>query len=638
VTLHRLNRTEYNNTVRDLLGTSLRPATDFPQDEFGFGFDNNADVLTLSPVHLELYQRAAEALATDALRKGGDRSQVVAPALTDFSTSASVVLFPEGLFLLRNAETSVNLRQQESGKYQVIIKAYGEQVDPDPVRMALHINGIRVQTYDVTATWDAPKVYEATVDLASGPNRLSIVFLNDFEDPMAGLDRNLGIKEVRVTGPLGVLPDGPARERLLSCPLITEPVPCAQDILRRFATRAYRRPVDADELSRLVGLAQLAWREGGAFEDGVRLAVQAALLSPNFLFRAELDQDPASPVVRPLNAYELAARLSYFLWSTMPDDMLFSLAESGALLQRDVLRAQVERMLDAPQAQALLDNFATQWLQLRELDASLPDRKLFPSFDDTLRKDMQRESLLFFGHFLGREAPPAQGLLTADYTFLSARLARHYGYAFQGPDFVKTPLAGTARSGLLGQGSVLTLTSFPARTSPVKRGKWVLEQLLCSAPPAPPVAASLEEGGTVEGTLRQRLEEHRKNPQCASCHRLMDPIGFGLENFDAVGAYRTMDGAAPVDSSGELPNGQRFSGARELAALLTADGRFARCLTEKVFSYALGRGPAAHDEARLTGLAEEFTRRGSKLRDLIHLITESDAFLTRRGDANGGQP
>ena len=415
-------------------------------------------------------------------------------------------------------------------------------------------------------------------------------------------------------------------------------VGCAARILDAFGHSAWRRPLTDDELRRLVGLVRLAVEQGDPILDGIKLALRATLLSPHFLYKVELDPDPTSLEPHRLSDHELATRMSYFLWATTPDDALLDAADAGELSTDDGVRAQVARMLEDPRAQALVDHFAGQWLFVRALDDHFPDYNFFPDFDDELRASMQREALLFFGAFL-REGRPLPEMMTADFAFIDERLAAHYGLPFEGAPvadtgFVRADVSDDARGGLLTLGSVLTVTSFPTRTSPVRRGKWVLEQLLCSAPPPPPAGVEADlEGVDPNASLRERLEQHRTDPTCAACHDLMDPIGLGMENFDGIGAHRTTMAGAPVDASGELPDGTQFTGVGELSTALGADHRFTDCFTEKMFVYALGRGDERADHCELTRLRAGFADADHRIADFVSLMSTSPAFTQRRGEA-----
>jgi hypothetical protein len=499
VTLRRLNRAEYNNTVHDLLGIDFRPADDFPADDVGYGFDNIGDVLSLPPLLMEKYLAAAEKIVDKA-----------------FATPA-------------------------------------------------------------------------------------------------------------------------ARKRIMTVPFENEEA--ARRVLRAFAERAYRRPVRDDDLRRLVGLVELAQKNGDSFETGVRLALQAVLVSPHFLFRIELDRRPNDPrTVRDLNDFELASRLSYFLWSSMPDDELFRHARQRTLRKSGVLEEQVRRMLQDPRSRALTDNFAGQWLQTRNLKGLTPDPARFPGFDEKLRTAMQKETELFFESVV-REDRSVLDFLDSDYTFLNERLAKHYGISgVKGDDFRKVTLTGAhraARGGVLTQATVLAVTSNPTRTSPVKRGKWILENVLGTPPPPPPPGVDeLKEGKDVElkGSLRQRMEQHRADPGCATCHQRMDPLGFGFENFDAVGAWRDKDGKHAIDPSGVLPGGKSFNGSAELKAILKGrSDTFARCLAEKLLTYALGRGVERSDRCAVDEIARNLAREQYKFSALVIHMVKSDPFQKRRG-------
>jgi hypothetical protein len=412
-----------------------------------------------------------------------------------------------------------------------------------------------------------------------------------------------------------------------------ESAAAARELLARLATRAFRRPIGGDELERLTQLFAAAQAQTHSFDASARIVLQSLLVSPHFLFRIERDPQATEPA-RLLDDFELATRLSYFLWSTMPDDELFRLAEQGQLQREDVLTSQVARMLKSPRAQALVDNFAAQWLELRKFAEVQISRDSFPGFDEGLRHDMRRETLLFFEHVL-REDRSILELLTADYSFLNERLARHYGIGgVQGEQFRLVSLAGSPRSGLVTQGSVLTVTSNPTRTSPVKRGKWLLENFLGEPlPPPPPNVPKLEDQSpeVSQGSLRQRLEQHRRDPACASCHRTMDALGFALENFDAVGAWRAKDGPWEIDAAGELPTGEKFAGAQELIRVLvdSRQRQFQRCVVEKLLTYALGRGLEYYDACAVDRILAVMTERDDRFSTLVQEIVRSEPFRKR---------
>jgi hypothetical protein len=530
VTIRRLNRSEYNNTIRDLVGLEVRPADSFPSDDVGYGFDNIGDVLSIPPILMEKYLAAAESIAEQAIVVGGrPRAPVKGPI--------------------------------------------------------------------------------------GGP-------INKPGDPLPESHRRIVFKT----------PNKP------------EEFPgCAAAVMQKFASRAYRRPVTGGELAKLLRFVDLARENGDSFERGIQLAVQATLVSPQFLFRVELNRGKKRPGsgkpdaevgAVPLNDFEVASRLSYFLWSSMPDDELFNLALAGKLLTTDNLALQTRRMLRDSKAQAIVENFAGQWLQLRNLLTANPDREQFPAFDGPLRLAMQQESELFFSSVM-REDRSILDFLDCDYTFLNERLARHYGVpGVVGDTFRRVKLEGRQRGGLITQASILTVTSNPTRTSPVKRGKWVLEQILGTPPPPPPanVPQLAEDRQALTGTLRQRMEQHRSNPNCAGCHSRLDPPGFGLENYDAVGAWRDKEGAHAIDASGKLPSGESFRGPAELKTILRSHQReFTCCLTQKLLIYALGRGLEDHDAGTVERIAAAVAAGDYKFNRLVLEIVKSDPFLKRRG-------
>lgn len=644
VTLRRLNRAEYNNTIRDLVGVPFQPADDFPADDSGYGFDNIGDVLSVPPVLMEKYLAAAEKIMEAAIvAEDPAKARIRRYPGADLDGSAPTdIIDGGGKKLTREGDIFVRFTVTQPGEYALRAMAYGDQFGPEPPKMKFRLNKEDLQTFNVPSESDKPQLFEVKVKLGAGTNRFSAAYLNNLvnnsdKDPKKRGDRNLNIEYLEVAGPLDVpLPPYPETHRriFLGDGASTNQIERARAIISRFATRAFRRPARADEVERLVKLVQMARKQGDTFERGVQLALQAVLVSPNFLFRGELQPEPNNPkAVHPINEYALASRLSYFLWSTMPDAELFALAEKGKL--RKSLDAQVKRMLKDPKSRALVENFGGQWLQLRNLRIASPDAKTFPSYDDELRAAMQHETEAFFEHIV-REDRPVLDFLNANYTFANERLAKHYGLKeVTGEKFQRVSLKGTGRAGVLTQGAILTLTSNPTRTSPVKRGKYVLENILGTPPPpAPPNVPELQEV-KLTGTLRQRLEQHRENPTCASCHARMDPIGFGFENFDGVGAYREKDEDFPIDPSGQLVSGESFNGAPALAAMLAKSKReeFVRCLSEKMLTYAIGRGPEFYDKCALDEISKGVSRKGYRFSSLILEIVRSVPFQQRRGEA-----
>ena len=640
VTLRRLNREEYNNTVRDLVGVDFRPADDFPSDDVGYGFDNIGDVLTLPPLLMEKYLGAAESIATQAILADDEprgptrrfKAESVAKEGSGHAHGES------GFWLMsKNDEVGVDRAFPKAGSYLLRARAFGQRAGKDLPRLEFLVDGKPARSFDVKAEEDAPAVFEAKVKIKHA-GRFAAAFTNDayfpeLADPKRR-DRNLAVDWIEVVGPLYSLPnDLPDSHRkiLFRRPTHLNRREVAREVLQKFATRAFRRPVTPAELDRLVGLVDLALKDGDRFEKGIQLAMQAILVSPHFLFRVELETRPGAP--RSLNDLELASRLSYFLWSSMPDDELLDLATKGQLRLGRNLDAQVARMLKDPKAKEFVENFAGQWLQTRNLKLANPDRGRFGGFDEPLRVAMAREVEMFFAAVV-KDDRPISDFLAADYTFLNERLARHYGIAgVTGDQFRRVPLTDPRRGGVVTMASTLTVTSNPTRTSPVKRGKWILEEILGTPPPPPPPnVADLpdDKKGVAEGTIRARMEKHRADPNCASCHARMDPLGFGLENFDAIGAWRDLDGKLPVDSSGTLPGGRSFNGPVELKAVLLARIEpFTRCLTEKLMTYALGRGLEYPDHCVVEKVAETVRANGGRFSTLVSAIVHGDPFQKR---------
>lgn len=844
VTIHRLNRNEYNNSIRDLIGVAFQAADDFPADNSGYGFDNISDVLTLPPVLLEKYLAAARRIVDEAIpteqrqsrvqrfranlmevgfNADGDRGDGFMPlgsleednlavrlplAAGDYMIRVNAFATPRGKYgssdkplsekpivltamlgdtvlgewkvaapdgkpenyemrigipagkhrltvanrHLRGGENELTLRNGRPGPLQggtvwvksveiegplptstqrfaanklestgegkttadggrvllhageVALKrsvaadgefilraqAYAQQSGTEPARMEFRIDGKPVHVFDVIAPAKltplpgqrvfsavllnaVPQVYEFRTKLPPGEHRFSAGFINDFAEPENKnpnlRDRNLIIDylEVASLSEPAQLPERPAPIQKLFAQAAA-PVPAtgvsglfarvsgrkspppapadqARIIVREFARRAWRRPVEAAEIEEVMRLYTATVAEGETFEAGVKLALQAILVSPHFLFRGETGPahvvasgTAASPVkARPVGEFALASRLSYFLWSSTPDDELLDLAGRGEL--RKNLDAQVRHMLASPKSQALVSNFAGQWLEIRNLKFVEPDKKLFPTFDDSLRAAMKTETETFFEHVL-RQDRSVLDFLTADYSFVNERLAKHYGLPnITGDEFRQVSLAGTPRRGVLTQASVLTITSNPTRTSPVKRGKWVLEGLLGTPPPpAPPNVPDLpNDGKPLTGTLRQQMEEHRANPTCASCHARMDPIGFGLENFDAIGAFRSKDGEFPVDAGGKLSTGESFATAAELISILSDKRRdqFIRNLSEKVVIYSLGRGIERTDRPAIDKIMKEVADGGFRFSSLVKAVVKSVPFDMQRAETPG---
>jgi hypothetical protein len=629
VTARRLNRNEYNNTVRDLLGVRLRVADDFPVDPYGYGFDNIGDVLSLSPVLTEKYLKAAERVANAAVPSGPQK--VMSARYTSQAMGQGFHLHVQVVHNFPVAGDYVIHTAWEQG-FQAGTKFKGY----------IYLDGKEVKGKDITIYTEMDRGFETDpLFVTEGPHKVETQMVVGAGISKAGYTGSeKGPKPypefLMIRGPLKQLPleQTESYRRIFVCghaPGHHEPA-CARKILEPLLRRAFRRPVERQEVDRMVALVAMAQEREHSFEAGIRVAIEAILMSPNFLFRIE--HDPSRPGVYALSGAELASRLSYFLWSSMPDDELLSLAEKGRLRDPAVLHAQVRRMMADPKGHRLVENFGGEWLQTRNLDALKPDAKLFPEFDAELRDDMRTETEMFFESIV-KEDRSILDFLDGRFTFVNERLAKFYGIeGVTGREFQRVALDGKQRAGVLTQASVLTVSSYATRTSPVVRGKWILENLLNTPPPEPPPdVPTLDENGVgTVASVRQRLESHRANPACAGCHARMDPLGFGLENYDAIGRWRTSDGNFPVDSAGVLPDGTKFSGSEELRAVLAAKkAQFTRALTEKILTYALGRGLEDYDRPAVERIAESVERNGYRFSQLIDSTVESVPFRMRRG-------
>ncbi len=676
---HRLNRLEYGNAVRDLLALEIDPAVLLPPDESDHGFDNIAEVLSMSPTLLGRYLFAARRISQLAV---GDPS--IGPAVETFRVSRGLrqdERMSEDLPRGTRGGLAVRHYFPLDGDYVVKVRL-GRNFTNSQIRaiatreeIDVLLDGVRITRFTLGGrcadSSDDPACtgsgiyrtsrYQLTADEAlevrfrapAGMHTLGVAFvkksvLTEGPPPTLLPPRHtsstyeaprMDVDYVRLEGPFD--PTGPgdtaSRRRIFVCrPAGTgaeAEAACAREILAGLAQRAYRRPVTDADVETLLDFYRAGRREG-TFEQGIQEALARLLVSPQFLFRVE--RDPAS--VRAGGVYrisdlELASRLSFFLWSSIPDDELLEVAASGALREPGVLGAQVSRMLADPRASALAQSFGGQWLFIRNLGAVDPDASAYPEFDDNLRAAFQRETELFLEHQIREDRPLAE-LLTADHTFLNERLARFYGIRnVYGAHFRRVPLQDPRRAGLLGHASILTVTSYATRTSPVVRGKYLLDNILGAPPPPPPPnVPALEETAVGHGaTVREQMEQHRRSPVCAACHQRMDPLGFALENFDGIGQWRTRDGGAPIDASGVLPDGTAFAGPADFRqALLERRGEFVRTVTEKLLTYALGRAVGAHDMPAVRGIMREAASTDHRWSSLILGIVESQPFQMRK--------
>lgn len=648
VTIRRLNRNEYNYTIRDLLGVDFRPADEFPSDDVGYGFDNIGDVLTLSPLLFEKYLDAAETVAEKAIVTAPKNGNTQHKERKELRASNGVRLDGYGVYgLSSSGNVQGDFSFPRKGKYLLRCQAHAQQAGDEPAKMQFSLDGKDINTFDVKAESGDAQVYEIEVEVEKGKHRLAAAFINDYYNPQAKdprqRDRNLYIHFLEVVGPVDLEPKKlPASHRRLITVTPGKnktPEQAAREILRPLMKRAFRRPVRSEEVERMVGLVQLAMKKGESFERGIQVALTGVLVSPHFLFRIELHSDPDNPKAKEeLNSYEMASRLSYFLWSSMPDDELLRLADQDKLRDPKVLEQQALRMLRDPKAEALVQHFGGQWLNLGILEEVEPDPKQFPMFNAKLRRDMRKETELFFGEIM-REDRSILAFLDGEFTYLNERLAEHYGIPrVKGEHFRRVSLSEFPRAGVLTQASILTLTSNPTRTSPVQRGKWILENILGTPPPeAPANVPELEETqkAAPNASLREQLELHRKDPNCATCHRQMDALGFGFENFDPVGRWREKDGKFPIDSSGELPGGDTFNGPRELVKLLAnRKAQFTSALAEKLLTYALGRGVERQDKCVLEEINQQLAEQDYRFSLLVTAIVTSEPFRMKRGEGD----
>lgn len=629
VTMRRLNRAEYNNTVRDLLGDSSRPADDFPADDFGHGFNNNGDVLSTAPVLVEKWDLAAKTLAEAVIAReavAGQTTRIEAETATQSTGSAAGAFWN----LYSNGTVTSSISFTSAGRYTFRVRAAQQAAGPDAANMTLALDGRQLSAFTVTALEAAPATYTVEADVTQGMHTVEVAFTNDYYQAPA--DRNLLVDWIEVQRP-GTTVDRASAKVMVCDPSVAG---CARTILTRFGRKAWRRPLTSPEVDRYERIVTLATAEGEPVRAGLALALEALLLSPNFVYRVELDPSPTSLEPHPLTAHELAARLSYFLWASTPDDALARVADDGSLTQPAVLEAQVTRMMADPKSKTLVTTFGGQWLWSNQVEDAAPSASVYPNVTAATKAAMKEETERFFEHFLTQDTD-ARGLLGSDFTFLNDALADHYGLPRPGSTTLQrvTLSSPSLRGSLLGQAGVLTVTSLPARTSPVKRGAWVMTNLLCQEPPAPPPGVeALPVPNMPNASLRQRMEAHRANPTCAGCHSMMDPIGFGLETFDGVGRARTMDvGGFPIDASGTLPDGRPFDGPAQLSGLLKDDERVADCMSEKLFTYGLGRAPSRDETCQVKAITEAFASGGHRWSKLIQSLVASRSFTHRRGEA-----
>ena len=653
--LHRLNRVEYGNAIRDVLALDIDVASLLPTDSASYGFDNVASALKFSESLMERYLSAARTVSRTAL---GISPGVVAqrykvtPALPQVERLEQLPFGTRGGALVEHAFP-------QDGEYQIRIAVKNPRAGGTSL-VDVRLDGQRVRGLDLTDQHDfadsaTGAVAEFRLPVTAGPHAIGVAFVAasllpeskriPFLNPTVSRSPVAqGVEDITITGPFGPTGGGdtPSRRRIFVCRPATqaEEPACARRIVSTLARRAYRRPVAGEDVAVLLE-AYATGRTSGDFEAGIQKALEQVLVSPNFLFRIETAPQRArsgGPNYR-VTDLELASRLSFFLWSSVPDDELLRAAETGRLKDPTILAQQVRRMLADPRTEELTVNFAGQWLGLRNLDSTIPSEVLFPDFNEGLRRAFRRETELFFDSILDENRSVTE-LLTADYTFVNGPLAAHYGIPnVKGSHFRRVHVADPNRRGLLGQGSILAITSAPVRTSPVQRGKWILMNILGSPPPPPPANVPPlpdRQGASAgkAGSMRDRMAAHRANPVCASCHATIDPLGFALEKFDAVGRWRDRDDTyAPIDTSGVMPDGTKFNGVVDLRrALVRKPEQFVTTVTERLLTYALGRGVEYYDMPAVRGIVRD-TAPGYEMRDVVLGIVKSLPFQMRRAVA-----
>ncbi len=646
-TVHRLNRAEYSNAIRDLLSLDLDHSATLPTDDSGFGFDNIGSVLTSSPLLLEKYMSTARRVSRLAVG-----TVKPAAALERYTARSPEALSTDELPLSLAGGMAIRRYFPLDAEYTILVRLRGA---PDPTlptrQLDFRVNGIRQKlvpaTVDSAEESQVTRNFEIRVPIAAGMQSIAAGLLNESPRSEAGLQQarrpgqpaprfGLSVEYIAIGGPFNAKGAGetPSRQLIFTCKptSVQNEAACAQKIIAPLARRAYRRPVSQAELEPLMKFFAQGRKDGGSFDAGIEMALRALLMSPNFLFRMEKSPASVAPgTSHQVSELELAARLSFFLWSSIPDDELLNLAEQGKL--RAAIVPQVKRMLADPKSSALVANFAGQWLQLRNISGWKPDPDKYPQFDDSLRAAFQKESEMFFANLIEQDRPVLD-LISADYTFLNDRLARHYGMkGVRGSYFRKVAVNPAERGGILSQGGILTVTSYPTRTSPVLRGKWVLENVLGSPPPPPPpnVPELEDHSATSPKDLRAALEKHRASPACASCHSRLDPLGFSLDYYDAVGGYRKEEGGAAIDASGSLPNGRFLDGPNGLKeVLMSRQDEFVDCLAEKMLIYALGRGLEATDQPVVREVRRQTAQGDYRFSSLVLSIVNSVPFQMRR--------
>lgn len=632
--LRRLNRHEIRRSVQDLLGVRIDVSKDFPVDDASHGFDTVAEGLTVSPLWVELVEHAASLAVSELLDEPIDapidvRLEAEGEAFENTDAYAGLRDGSQGLYSGGSVVGEITV--PEAGTYRISALVWGHQAGPDEVQMALVVGAGLGEVFDVSGQGVAAASWIAVEKpLVVGRHRVEVDFLNDYFGDDG--DRNAFVDAIRVEGPIPFVPrENPAWDRTMSCDPkdAADPRACVADLVADVASRAWRRPLAAGELDALMALYDDVEAEGDPPIWGLEFALRAVLTSPHFLFIME----PEAPVGTgrvALDDHALAARLSYLLWSSLPDRELRELADEGSLHEPAVLKAQVARMLDDERAMALAEDFGSQWLMVRAVDDASPDFYTYPSFTEDLRASMKTSMTLQFSDLVF-DGAPVTDLLLSRTAWLDTQLAALYGLRGVRPDgFERLDVGDYGRRGWLTTAGLLTATSYPTRTSPVRRGVWVLSQLLCEEPEPPPAGVEgFPEPSPDVQTVRDRLAAHRVNPSCAGCHNDIDPLGLAFEGFGGIGIARDYDAGVPIDATGELPDGTVVDGVVELAEVLANDPRFTRCAVEKVFTYGQGRAPSEVDRPFLDAIHSGFLAEGGSFESLLTRFVLSDVFRTQ---------
>jgi cytochrome c553 len=648
--VHRLNKAEYSNAVRDLLGLDMDNSAGLPADDSGYGFDNIGDVLTVSPLHMEKYVAAARRisrLAVGSLKPSLSTEKFTPPRGTANEAIDELPVDERG-----------GIRFQRyfpfDAEYSVLVRLKGNPAAGLPAPMLdVRLDGKRVKLFeaaiDTAEQNQGTRNFELRLPLKAGPHYIGAAMLSETAKLEQGGGRggapaaapnvnSVSIDYVTIGGPYNATGPGEteSRKRIFVCRPAAGHAEqaCAKQILTALAKRAYRRQIAAMDTDPLMKLFALGRADGGSFEGGVEMALSGILVSPDFLFRVEKTPAGDAPGTNyKISDVDLASRLSFFLWSSIPDEELLNTAIAGKLHDPAIMQAQVKRMLADPKSKALVDNFAGQWLRLRNVADWKPDPDKFKDFDDSLRRAFERETSMFFENIIHEDRSVLE-FIDADYTFLNDRLARFYGIqGVKGSYFRRVALTGPQRGGILTQGSVLLVTSYPTRTSPVLRGKWILESVLGAPPPPPPpnVPVLADSAGDSAKSLREQLQKHRANPACASCHSRLDPLGFSLENFDAVGKYRASEGGEPIEASGAMPNGTIIDGPAGLKKiLLSRKDEFVESFSDLLLTYALGRGTEYYDQPAVREIRRQAAQNDYRFSSIVMGIVDSVPFEMRR--------